>query len=105
MIIVGFDAIALLIARELRDRPQQGKTLDRRIAAWKQVVEQANWKMPTEVKAIFGSADVVGGNRIVFDICGNSYRIIVQCNYAAGVALVRFAGSHSEYDNIDVTKV
>jgi mRNA interferase HigB len=105
MIIVGFDLISTLIAREKRERPQQGKTLDRRIAAWKREVEQARWSRPTEVKAVYGTADVVGNNRIVFDICGNSYRLVVQFNYAAGIARVRFAGTHEEYDKIDVRTV
>jgi len=84
MLIVGFDIVATLIKRENRVRPQLGKTLDRRIAAWKQEVEQA---------------------RMVFDICGNSYRLVVQFNYAAGVARIRFAGTHEEYDKIDVRSV
>ncbi|MEI9984501.1 MAG: type II toxin-antitoxin system HigB family toxin [Aliidongia sp.] len=89
MLIVGFDIIATLIEREKRARPQQGRTLDRRMAAWKQEVAQAKWRKPTDVKAVFGTADVVGDGRIVFDICGNSYRLVVQFNYAAGVARVR----------------
>ncbi len=105
MKIVGFDLIATLIARERRERPQQGKTLDRRIAAWKQEVERARWTKPTEVKAVFGTADIVGDNRIVFDICGNSYRLVVQFNYPAQVARVRFAGTHKDYDHIDVRTV
>lgn len=105
MVIVGFDLIATLIAREKRRRPQQGKTLDRRIAAWKREVEHAAWTKPIDVKAVFGSADVVGNNRLVFDICGNNYRLVVHFNYVAGVARVRFAGTHMEYDRIDASKV
>jgi len=105
MLIVGFDIVATLIKRENRVRPQLGKTLDRRIAAWKQEVEQARWQKPTEVKATYVSADMVGDNRMVFDICGNSYRLVVQFNYAAGVARIRFAGTHEEYDKIDVRSV
>ena len=105
MLIVGFDTIATLIEREKRLRPQQGKTLDRRIAAWKEEVERARWRMPTEIKTMFGTADVVGDSRIVFDICGNSYRLVVQFNYAAGVARIRFAGTHEEYDKIDVRTI
>jgi mRNA interferase HigB len=105
MIIVGFDLIAALIARERRERPHQGRTLERRIAAWKQEVERARWMKPTEVKAVFGTADIVGDNRIVFDICGNNYRLVVQFNYAAQVARVRFAGNHKDYDRIDVRTV
>ena len=105
MIIVGFEIVAALIERERRERPRQGKALERRVAAWKREVELARWSRPTEVKAVYGSADVVGGNRIVFDICGNNYRVVVQFNYAARVARIRFAGNHDEYNRIDVTKV
>jgi mRNA interferase HigB len=105
MVIVGFDLIAALIARERRLRPAQGKTLDRRIAVWQQEVAQARWRKPTDVKAVFGSADVVGDSRVVFDVCGNSYRLVVQFNYAAGVARIRFAGNQEEYDAIDVRTI
>lgn len=105
MIIVGFELVAALIARERKHRPQLGKTLDRRVAAWKAEVERAQWTKPTEVKAVYGTADVIGGSRVVFDLCGNNYRIIVHFNYVVGVARIRFAGSHAEYDKIDATKV
>jgi len=105
MIIVGFDLVAALLRREARLHARQGRTLDRRIAAWRREVERAEWAKPTEVKAMFGTADIVGGNRVVFDICGNTYRLVVHFNYAAGVARIRFAGTHAEYDRIDVTRV
>ena len=105
MIVVGFDLVAALLRREMKLRPRQGRTLDRRMAAWKREVERAAWTKPTEVKAMFGTADIVGDNRIVFDVCGNTYRLVVQFNYAAGVARIRFAGTHDDYDRIDVTKV
>jgi mRNA interferase HigB len=103
--LVGFEIVAALIAREVRRRPRLGRTLDRRAAAWKAEVERAQWKKPTDVKAMYGTADVVGNNRIVFDICGNNYRIIVQFSYAANLARVRFAGTHAEYDQIDTTTI
>lgn len=105
MLIIGFEIIITLIERERRLRPPQGKALDRRIAAWKVEIERAKWKMPPEVKKVFGTADIVGDSRIVFDICGNTYRLVVQFNYAAGIARVRFAGTHEEYDDIDVRTI
>lgn len=105
MVVVGFEIITSLIAREKRLRPAQGKSLDRRIAAWKQEVELARRSNPMEVKAVFGTADNVGGGRIIFDVSGNNYRLVVQFNYPVGVARVRFAGTHAEYDRIDVKEV
>src|SRR5256886_16305175 len=98
VLIVGFEMLAALIARERRMRPRKGRTLERRVAAWKQEVELARWQRPTDVKALYGTADMVGDGRVVFDICGNTYRLVVQLNYAAGVARIRFAGTHAEYD-------
>jgi mRNA interferase HigB len=85
--------------------PALGKMLDRRVRAWIQEVERARWRRPTDVKALYGSADVIGDSRIVFDICGNSYRIVVKINYPAQVVRIRFAGSHAEYDRIDALTV
>ena len=50
---------------------------------------------------MFGTADVIGDNRIIFDVCGNNYRLVVRFNYVAQVARIRFGGTHEEYDRID----
>jgi mRNA interferase HigB len=105
MKIVGFDLVTALLSREKRDHPQQVRMLDRRVAAWRQDVEQARWTKPTDIKATYGTADMVGDCRIVFNICGNHYSLIVQFNYVAQVARIRFAGTHAEYDRVDATKV
>ena len=105
MIIVGFDLVVALVAREKRTRPNLAKALERRTEAWRAEVEQVRWKKPTEVKAMYGTADVIGGSRVVFDICGNNYRLVVQFNYATGVARIRFAGNHADYDRIDAIEV
>lgn len=105
MKVVAFNIVATLIDREKRERPSQARALERRLSAWKQDVQQAQWPMPTAVRAAYGTADIVGNNRIVFNICGNHYRLIVQFNYAAQVARIRFAGTHEEYDQIDATTV
>ena len=73
MKIVGFDIVNDLLAREKRARPQRFQALDRSMAAWRQEVKNARWSKPMDVKAVYGSADVVGNNRVVFNICGNHY--------------------------------
>lgn len=75
------------------------------LRAWHAEAEAATWRSPTEVKARFGNASVVGGNRVVFNICGNRYRLVVRFNYAWQVAYIRFLGTHAEYDSIDVEVV
>lgn len=105
MIVVDVARIDELVRREKRVRPAMGRTLERRVRAWKAEVERAHWRHAKNVKDVFGSADPIGGNRIVFDVCGNSYRFVVHVNYAEGVVRVRFAGTHGEYDDIDALTV
>ena len=72
---------------------------------WWLSAKKAHWRSPTDVKAQFPKASIVGDNRVVFDICGNKYRLVVKFNYAYGLGFVRFVGTHAEYDKIDVTAI
>jgi mRNA interferase HigB len=70
------------------------------------MVEKAAWSNPAQVRAVFGAADFLGNNRIVFDIKGNTYRLVAQVKYAPlFLVFIRFVGTHAEYDRIDVNKV
>ncbi len=70
---------------------------------WFKKVEQAKWKNINELKADFPSADYVGNDRVVFDIKGNKYRIVVLVFFSGLKMFIRFVGTHSEYDKIDAT--
>lgn len=73
---------------------------------WFSIVEKASWTGPTDVKAVFGSADFLADNRVVFDIKGNSYRLIAQVKYGPlFLVYIRFVGTHAEYDKVDATTV
>ena len=75
------------------------------LKAWFREVSRSDWARPSDVKADFRSASIVGDNRIVFNIAGDKYRLIVKANYPYRMMYVRFIGTHREYDRIDVTKV
>ncbi len=75
------------------------------LLAWYREVEQEDWDTPAKVKAKYRSASIVGGNRVVFNIKGNDYRLVVRINYAYRVVYIRFVGTHAEYDRIDVEEV
>src|SRR5690606_1774965 len=75
------------------------------LKAWYHEAKQANWKTPNDVKAQYKSASIVGDNKVVFNICGNKYRLIVKINYEAGWIFVLFVGTHKEYDKIDATNL
>jgi mRNA interferase HigB len=74
----------------------------RPLEAWFADVRHADWDGPADVKADFGSTvDFVGDNRVIFDIAGNRYRLIVHIAYRFKRVLVKFVGTHAEYNRID----
>jgi len=75
------------------------------LKSWYREVKAADWQTPHDVKAMFGNASVIGNSRIVFNIAGNKFRLVVKFNYAYKVAYIRFIGTHAEYDEIDVEEV
>lgn len=89
----------------LRDFWQRNRDAEQPLKAWYQEARSASWAAPYEVKAMYRSASVLGDNRIVFNIAGNKYLLIVKFNYSYRIGYVRFIGTHAQYDRIDVEKV
>lgn len=75
------------------------------LKTWYDEACRAEWKSPAEVKAQYGNASIVGNNRIVFNIAGNKYRLIIAIAYRMQIAYVKFVGTHAEYDKIDAASV
>jgi len=73
------------------------------LKTWYEEANDAIWKMPLDIKMVYPKASIVADNRVVFNICGNKYRLVVKFNYEKEWAFVRFIGKHSDYDEIDVT--
>jgi len=74
------------------------------LLAWFREVEKEHWGSPADVKRKYRHASIVG-DRVVFNIKGNNYRLVIRINYEFEVAYVRFVGTHEEYDEIDVREV
>ncbi|MGH9857433.1 MAG: type II toxin-antitoxin system HigB family toxin [Acidobacteriota bacterium] len=75
-----------------------------KIPSWRREVEKEDWTKPSEVKDKYRSASFVG-DRVVFNIKGNDYRLVVKINYPHRIVYVRFVGTHKEYDEIDVKEM
>lgn len=73
--------------------------------AWRRHALHADWSSPAEVKQDFRNASIHKDGRVVFNIAGNKYRVVVWINYAYGVIYVRFIGTHVQYDKIDVQTI
>jgi mRNA interferase HigB len=71
------------------------------LKAWYYEATHAQWASPADVKAQYGSASILKDNRVVFNIAGNKYRLVVRINYDSKTVFVRFIGTHREYDKID----
>ena len=75
------------------------------LRTWVRVVKAARWADPPVVKQMFRSADILRDSRVVFDIGGNKYRLVVWVNYHYGVVYIRFVGRHRDYDKVDAQTV
>lgn len=73
--------------------------------AWYREALKADWSTPNEVKAEFSSASILRDGRVVFNIAGNKYRLVVGINYAYRVVYIRFIGTHKQYDDIDAQTI
>lgn len=71
------------------------------LEAWYYEATHAQWASPADIKALYSSASILKDNRVVFNIAGNKYRLIVRINYGSRTVFVRFIGTHREYDKID----
>jgi mRNA interferase HigB len=75
------------------------------LAAWAKEVEHAEWRTPGDVKARYSTADILPGDRVVFNIKGKKYRLIVKIQYNIQIVFIRFIGTHKAYDKIDAEKI
>ena len=74
--------------------------------AWLAIASAARWTRPEDIKRRFGSTvDFVGDNRVVFDLGGNKYRLVVHISFTSSRVLVKFIGTHADYDRIDPESV
>ena len=65
----------------------------------------SDWQSPADVKTAHRNASIIANNRVVFNIKGNSYRLIVAIRYDLGIIFIRFIGTHAEYDKVDAEVV
>jgi len=67
------------------------------LEAWRDEVERESWQTPQDIKRRYKSADFLADNRVIFNIKGNSYRLVVQVRYRGGIVVIEWVGTHAEY--------
>lgn len=75
------------------------------LRAWFDEARKAFWETPQDIKQRYPNASFVAGNRVVFNIGGNNYRLVVKVEYQIKHVYIRFIGTHSEYDKINVETI
>lgn len=95
-----------IIARKtLREFWEQHPDARQSLQAWYADVRHAIWKTPSSIKNVYRNASFIANNRVVFNIMGNKYRLIVAVQYEYGIVYIRFIGTHQQYDKIDAATV
>jgi mRNA interferase HigB len=95
----------IIAKRTLREFWERRPDAEEPLLAWYREVEKEDWEQPSQIKEKYRSASFVKGNRVVFNIKGNDYRLVVRINYPYRMVYVRFVGTHADYDAIDVEEV
>lgn len=72
------------------------------LKTWHKIVEKQKWKDVSDVKKVFGNVSIAGNNKVVFNIKGNDYRLVMYIVFKMQKVFIRFIGTHSQYDKINV---
>ena len=79
--------------------------LEQALKAWSREVKKAQWSNARELKQKYRNASILRKNRVVFNICGNKYRLVVGVNYSVKVVYIKWLGTHAEYDDVHAEEV
>jgi mRNA interferase HigB len=97
--------IAKRTLRQFWETHPRGAEAKTPLEAWHSLVEVADWTIPADVKQAYGDASILKNSRVVFNIGGNKFRLVVRINYPYRIVYIRFVGTHEEYDTIDAETI
>jgi mRNA interferase HigB len=97
--------VRVIAVSTLRDFWQRYPDAEQPLKAWYEEATTATWTQPDDIKAQYRSASVLKNRRVVFNIKGNDYRLIVAVAYKLQVVYVKFVGTHKEYDAVDAETI
>jgi len=103
MIVIGTDIVEAYF--ESKSGHRGIKAARAQYDAWLAIAETAEWRTPEEVKKSHPKASILKGGRVVFNIKANDFRLVALVRYIESVLMIRFFGSHEEYDKIDAETV
>lgn len=89
----------------LREFWEKHNDCEQHLKSWYQETSKSEWTSPNDVKSEYPSASIIGNDRIVFNIKGNTYRLIVKMNFDYHMVWIRFIGTHAEYDKVNAKTI
>jgi len=97
----------IISKKTLKDFYEQSKYSDSKSAleAWHKEVLKLEWNNPNQIKEMYRSASIIGDEKVVFNIAGNKYRLIVSINYDAHIVFIKFIGTHKQYDKVNIKEL
>lgn len=95
----------LIAVKVLRDFWERYPDSEQSLKAWTDEIRHANWKQPNDIKQQYRSASILKNRRVVFNIKGNDYRVIVSVAYQFGAVYIKFIGTHKQYDAVNAETV
>jgi mRNA interferase HigB len=103
MIVIGTDIVDAYF--KVRAGHKGIKAARSQYDAWRAIAENAQWQTPQDVKVAHPKASILKSGRVVFNIKGNDFRLVAVVQYEAGVMMIRFFGSHEDYDKVNAETV
>ena len=97
--------VRTIAIKTLREFWTKNRDAEQPLRAWYHEARKAKWTNPTQIKAQYRSASILKNNRVVFNIAGNKYRLVVRIHYQIGIVYIRFIGTHVEYDQIHAEEI
>lgn len=91
----------VIAKKTLRQFWEKYNDSEQQLKTWYREASGADWNSPNDIKNEYAKASILPNNFVVFDICGNKYRLVVRINYERNWVFIKFIGSHKEYDKID----
>ena len=95
----------IIARRTLKVFWEKHRMAEQPLKSWYREAAQADWESPADIKCGYRHASFIKGNRVVFNIGGNKYRLVVHVNYDFRILYIRFVGTHSEYDRINPEQI
>ena len=95
----------IISQKTLREFWQRHRNAEAALDGWYRAVQRARWTTPADVRSQYADASILRNNRVIFNIKGNAYRLVVEIDYDNEAVYIRFVGTHAQYDRINALEV